>query len=297
MTVRETRIDLPLVHRGKVRDIYDLDTRLLFVATDRLSAFDVIFNEGIPDKGKVLTHVSGFWAARLDACKPFHMVTDDVDLMGEAVAPHREALAGRTMLVEKLEMLPVECVVRGYLVGSGWKDYRSTGTVCGHPLPDGMQIGDRLETPLFTPTTKAELGEHDENIPFERVVEIVGRETAIELKERSLEIYREAAEYALRRGLVLVDTKFEFGRRSDGNIVLADEVLTPDSSRYWDAAEAESTAQGETPPSFDKQIVRDYVETLDWNKRPPPPKLPNEVVERAASRYRELVERLTGAPL
>jgi phosphoribosylaminoimidazole-succinocarboxamide synthase len=245
----------------------------------------------------VLTHVSGFWAGRLKACKPFHMLTDDVGQMGDAVAPHRDQLAGRTMLVEKLEMQPVECVVRGYLVGSGWKDYRSTGTVCGHPLPDGMQIGDRLETPLFTPTTKAEIGAHDENIPFDRVVELVGRDVATELKERSLEIYREAAAYALQRGLVLVDTKFEFGRRGDGTIVLADEVLTPDSSRYWDAAEAEATAPGETPPSFDKQVVRDYLETLDWNKRPPPPRLPDEIVERTANRYRELVERLTGTPL
>jgi phosphoribosylaminoimidazole-succinocarboxamide synthase len=292
-----TSLSLPLVHRGKVRDIYSLDDKLLFIATDRLSAFDVVFNEGIPDKGRVLTHVSSFWVKQLAAARPFHMVESDVSKMGPVVKKEAEALAGRTMLVEKLAMLPVECVVRGYLVGSGWKDYQKTGAVCGHVLPKGMQNGDRLPDPIFTPATKAAVGLHDENISFDEVVQLVGKKSAEELRERSLEIFREGAAYARERGLVLVDTKFEFGRRNDGTLVLADEVLTPDSSRYWDANEAASTTRGNTPPSFDKQIVRDYLETLTWNKAPPPPPLPADIIDRTAARYRELVQRLTGKPL
>ncbi|MEE8408014.1 MAG: phosphoribosylaminoimidazolesuccinocarboxamide synthase [Myxococcota bacterium] len=295
--VLKTNLDLPLVHRGKVRDIYDLGDELLIVATDRLSAFDVVFDDGIPDKGRVLTHVSGFWTRTLDACQPFHLVTDDVDAMGDAVAKFRDQLAGRTMLVEKLEMLPVECVVRGFLAGSGYKDYVATGKVCGHALPPGLHLGDPLPDPIFTPATKAAIGDHDQNIAFDRVVEMVGNDVAEEIRERSLAIFREGVATARDRGLILVDTKFEIGKRKDGTLVLADEVLTPDSSRYWDVAEAAATPRGEPKPSFDKQIVRDYLETLDWNKKPPPPKLPTDITERTAARYLELVERLTGAPL
>lgn len=292
-----TDLGLPVLSRGKVRDNYLLGDRVLLVASDRLSAFDVVFNEGIPDKGKVLTHLSLFWTDKLAACRPYHLISAEPEEMGAEVAAHAASLRGRSMLVEKLEMLPIECVVRGYLVGSGWKDYRATGTVCGHQLPAGLQLGDRLPEPLFTPATKAEHGEHDENISYERAVELVGEQTASEARERTLAIYSEAAAFALERGLVLVDTKFELGKRGDGTLVLGDEVLTPDSSRYWDRAEAEATQAGRTPPSFDKQIVRDYLETLDWNKKPPPPALPAEIIERTAARYRELVERLTGAPL
>lgn len=295
--VLNTELDLPLVHRGKVRDIYEVDDALLFIASDRLSAFDVVFNEGIPDKGKVLTHVTDFWVHKLQACQPFHLKTLDVRKMGPQATDHAAALAGRSMLVEKLEMLPVECVVRGYLVGSGWKDYRATGKVCDHALAQGLNQGDELTEPLFTPATKAELGDHDENISFDKVVELVGEDVANEIRERSIRIYQQGRSYARDRGLLLVDTKFEFGRRSDGTIVLADEVLTPDSSRYWDVDEAAATPRGQTPPSFDKQIVRDYLETLDWGKRPPPPPLPDEIIDRTAARYRQLVERLTGSPL
>jgi phosphoribosylaminoimidazole-succinocarboxamide synthase len=296
-TLLESALDLPVLSRGKVRDNYDLGDRVLLVASDRLSAFDVVFERGIPDKGRVLTYISLFWARTLDACSPYHLLTADVADMGPEIAPHAASLAGRCMLAEKLDMLPIECVVRGYLVGSGWKDYRATGRLCGHPLPAGMQLGDRLENPLFTPATKAELGEHDENISFEQAQKLVGSELAGELRERSLAIYRQAAAFALERGIVLVDTKFEFGRRKDGTVVLADEVLTPDSSRYWDRSALEAMPRGQTPPSFDKQIVRDYLETLDWNKRPPPPPLPDDIIERTGARYREIVERLTGESL
>ena len=293
--------DLPLtrLHRGKVRDIYALGEQLLFVASDRLSAFDVVFNEGIPDKGRVLTQVSLFWTRQLAACQPYHLVSADVAAMdlGGVGDAQRAALAGRTMLVEKLEMLPVECVVRGYLVGSGWKDYQRAGAVCGHTLPAGMQNGDRLDEPLFTPATKAELGAHDENISFAAMVDLVGADSAEALRRRSLEIFAQGAALARERGLVLVDTKLEFGRRPDGTLVLGDEVLTPDSSRYWDLQAAQATPRGQTPPSFDKQLVRDYLEGLDWNKAPPPPPLRGDIIARARARYLDLVERLTGAPL
>jgi len=295
--VLKTELDLPLLSRGKVRDIYDLDGDLLIVTTDRLSAFDVVFDQGIPDKGKVLTQLSLFWADTLDACRPYHLVTADVDAMGPKVAAHADSLRGRSMRVEKLEMMPVECVVRGYLVGSGWKDYKATGMVCGHQLPEGLQNGDALPAPLFTPATKAEVGLHDENISFEKMVEMVGQETADELRTKSLEIFNSAVAYAKERGIVLVDTKFEFGRRKDGTLVLADEILTPDSSRYWDSADVENTPRGQTPPSFDKQIVRDYLETLTWDKAPPAPTLPDDIIERTAARYRDAVERISGESL
>ncbi len=293
-TVMETHLDLPLKSRGKVRDVYDLGDRLLIVATDRLSAFDVVFREGIPGKGKVLTEVSLFWAETLPSCSPYHLITADVTRMGPKVAAQAEVLAGRTMLVEKLDMLPVECVVRGALVGSGWKEYQATGKVCGQTLPKGLALADRIDPPIFTPATKAEQGDHDENISFERMIDIVGRDDAIAARERALAIFTAASSAAFERGLVLVDTKLELGRRQDNTLVLADEVLTPDSSRYWDAGQARATPRGQTPPSYDKQIVRDYLETLDWNKRPPPPPLPADIVQRTAERYQELAKRLRG---
>lgn len=288
-----TTLDLPRLYSGKVRELFAHQDGLLMVTSDRLSAFDVVFREGIPNKGVILTQTSLFWARTLTACQPYHLITDDVAAMGPAVRAHAEALRGRTMLVEKLDMSPIECVVRSYLVGSGYKDYKRTGAVCDHRLPPGMQNGDRLPEPLFTPASKAPLGDHDENISFATVVETVGRSAADELRDRSLEIFARASAYAESRGLILVDTKFEFGRRTDGTLVLADEILTPDSSRYWDAAEAARTARGQTPPSFDKQIVRDYLETLDWNKAPPPPTLPAGIIERTAQRYADLLGRLT----
>ncbi|MEZ4271823.1 MAG: phosphoribosylaminoimidazolesuccinocarboxamide synthase [Myxococcota bacterium] len=292
-TLLTTDLDLPVVHRGKVRDIYALDDKLLMITTDRLSAFDVVFNEGISGKGRILNAVSLFWAQQLPACQPFHLITDDVREMGPLVAKHADKLAGHALLVEKLDMLPVECVVRGHLVGSGWKDYQRTGEVCGHHLPKGMQQGQAFDQPIFTPATKAAVGDHDENISYDEMVKLVGASAAKELRQRSMEIFTAGTAFAQQRGLILVDTKFEFGRRQDGTLVLADEVLTPDSSRYWDAAQTRATPVGETPPSFDKQIVRDYLETLDWNKAPPPPALPADILESAAARYAELLARLT----
>jgi len=289
-------LDLPLKSRGKVRDVYDLGEHLLIVATDRLSAFDVVFREGIPDKGRVLTHLSLFWARTLAACRPYHLVTADPAAMGPRLRRFADLLHGRSMLVEKLDMLPVECVVRGYLVGSGFKEYQATGAVCGHRLTKGLSLGDRLDPPIFTPATKAETG-HDENISFEQAIERIGRKAAEAVRKQSLAIFAQAAAFAKERGLVLVDTKFEFGRRQDDTLVLGDEVLTPYSSRYWDAEEARHTPRGQTPPSFDKQIVRDYLETLTWNKQPPPPPLPADIVSRTAARYRALVVRLTGTAL
>ncbi len=294
-----TGTGLRQVAEGKVRNIYAheaLPHSLIFVTSDRISAFDVVFNEGILNKGKVLTQVSSFWAERIEAAKPFHLICDDIDdaqfsSLGLSNA-QRDQLRGRTMMVQKLNMSPVECVVRGYLVGSGYKEYMSTGKLCGHDLPAGMQLGDAFDTPLFTPATKAEIGDHDENISYERMVDIVGETDAAELRTRSFALYNEARDFAAQHGLILVDTKFEFGKNPNNVLVLADEILTPDSSRYWDADEATATPRGTTPPSFDKQIVRNYLETLDWNKQAPPPALPAEIVERTAARYIELAARL-----
>lgn len=291
-----TELDLPCIHRGKVRDVYSLGDQLLFVATDRLSAFDVVFNEGIPRKGEVLTYISHFWSERLPAAQPFHAITTSVQNVPVS-AQWRQRLAGRSMLVEQLTMVPVECVVRSRLVGSSWKDYQRTGAVCGHTLPAGMQLGDPLPELLFTPATKAQQGAHDENISIAEMIDQVGEDTAKQLQERSLELFTQARDYAAERGLVLVDTKLEFGFRTDGTLVLADEIFTPDSSRYWDLEQTEATPRGQTPPSFDKQIVRDYLETLSWNKQPPPPALPPHIVSQTSQRYLELVERLTGEGL
>jgi phosphoribosylaminoimidazole-succinocarboxamide synthase len=287
--VLETQIPgIKLLRRGKVRDVYDLGEHLLIVATDRLSAFDVVLPNGIPDKGKVLTRLTSFWFSVLKV--PNHLITDDIRQMPRALHSHAEQLAGRAMLVEKLDMLPVECVVRGYLSGSGWADYRKTGKVCGIDLPAGLKESSRLPEPIFTPSTKAEVG-HDENIPFSDVVRMIGDKRAEELREKTLEVYRRAAEYALPRGIILADTKLEWGVRPEGGpIVLADEVLTPDSSRFWPA---DQYAEGKAQPSFDKQYVRDYLLTLSWNRTPPGPELPAAVVEETSRKYREIHERLT----
>jgi phosphoribosylaminoimidazole-succinocarboxamide synthase len=287
--VLETRLEgLEFLGRGKVRDLYAAGEHLLIVTTDRLSAFDVVFREGIPGKGKVLTALSEFWFARLGKIVPHHLVTTDVDAMPPAVRRHADVLRGRSMLVKRCRVFPVECVVRGYLAGSGWKDYRRTGAVCGNPLPPGLHEADRLPSLLFTPATKAETG-HDENIDFERMASIVGAATAASLRDLSIRVFEAGSAHAAERGILLADTKFEFGLGPDGRITLIDEVLTPDSSRYWPR---ESWKPGGSPPSFDKQIVRDWLEASGWNKEPPPPALPADVVAKTAARYGEILERL-----
>jgi len=292
-TISQTSIPgLPLWRRGKVRDVYDLGDQLLIVATDRLSAFDVVLPSGIPSKGAVLTQLSLFWFHLLEGVVPHHVVTADVSEYPADLQRHRAQLEGRSMIVAKTEPLPVECVVRGYITGSGWKDYRATGSVCGIPLPAGLVESQRLEPALFTPSTKAETG-HDENISFTEVERTLGAERAAEVRDVSLEIYRRASDHAEARGIILADTKFEFGVR-DGRLVWIDEALTPDSSRFWPRAEY---APGRGQPSYDKQYVRDYLETLGWDKRPPGPALPAEVVQRTGERYREAYHRLTGRDL
>jgi phosphoribosylaminoimidazole-succinocarboxamide synthase len=274
------------VRRGKVRDVYDLGDRLILVATDRLSAFDWILPAGIPDKGRILTQISNFWFGRLG--QPNHLLETDVERFPLPADVDREPLRGRSTLVRKTEVVPIECVVRGYLSGSGWKEYREHGTVCGLRLPTGLRESDRLPEPIFTPATKAETG-HDENISFERMIELVGRETSEELRRRSLDVYRRGAEYAAERGIIIADTKFEWGRTTDG-IILIDEVLTPDSSRFWPADRYEP---GRGQPSYDKQFVRDWLEQTSWDKNSPPPALPPEVSERTRAKYVEAYELLT----
>lgn len=293
-TVSETSFnDLSLVHRGKVRDVYRIgDDRLLLVATDRISAFDCILPTPIEQKGSVLTALSAFWFERLGHLVDHHLITTDFEQMPDAVQSHRE-LRGRSALVKKTEVFPVECVVRGYLEGSGWKDYQATGSVCGHKLPAGLRQCDKLPEPIFTPATKAAAG-HDENITELEFLKIVGAETAAKLSSLSLKIYKEACDYALRRGIIIADTKFEFGTDTDGNILLIDEVLTPDSSRFW---AAESYSPGKAQASFDKQFVREYLETLDWNKQPPAPALPKEVADATKERYLAAYNLLTGTEL
>jgi phosphoribosylaminoimidazole-succinocarboxamide synthase len=283
---------LTLWRRGKVRDVYDLGDRLLIVATDRISAFDVVLPSGIPAKGIVLTQLSLFWFELLGHVVPHHVVSADVSEYPADLRRHRDQLEGRSMIVHKTVPLPVECVVRGYLVGSGWKDYRATGSVCGIPLPAGLQESQRLDPPLFTPSTKAEAG-HDENISFAQVEAALGPQRAAEVRDVSLEVYRRASAHAEERGIILADTKFEFGVR-DGRLVWIDEALTPDSSRFWPR---DGYAPGRGQPSFDKQYVRDYLETLAWDKSPPGPALPAEVVQRTRDKYLEAYARLTGRDL
>jgi phosphoribosylaminoimidazole-succinocarboxamide synthase len=293
MVVTETRLEgVRLLARGKVRDIYDLGDSLLFIATDRISAFDYIMPTGIPDKGKVLTQISLFWFRMMEDLIPHHVLATDVRDYPPVLEEHAEMLRDRSMLVRKLEMFPVECVARGYLAGSGWKEYRQQGTVCGLPLPEGLQQADGLPETIFTPATKAESG-HDENIPFETMVEMVGREDAERLRELTVAIYERGARYARSRGILLADTKFEFGR-AGGELVLADEVLTPDSSRFWDV---ESYRPGISPPSYDKQYLRDYLEKIGWEKQPPVPVLPDEIVAGIRDRYLEIYRKLTGGSL
>lgn len=282
---------LKLLHRGKVRDVYEADANhLLIVTTDRLSAFDVILPDPIPGKGKVLTDVANFWFARTTHIIGNHLAPE---LPLETVVPdagQRVALDGRAIVVRKLRALPIEAVVRGYLIGSGWKDYQKTGEVCGVPLPAGLRLADRLPEPIFTPATKAAVGDHDENIGFGRVVELLGPELADQVRTTALKLYEYAAAFALERGIIIADTKFEFGLDQAGRLVLIDEALTPDSSRFWPVA---SYAPGTSPPSFDKQFVRDYLETLDWDKRAPGPKLPPEVIAHTAAKYAEALRLLT----
>jgi len=278
---------LKLRGRGKVRDIYELGDRLLIVATDRLSAFDVVLPTPIPDKGRVLTQLSMFWFEKLADIVPHHVISAK-DFSGE-LAPYRDSLDGRAMLVRRTEPIPIECVVRGYLSGSGWKEYQKTGAVCGIPLTAGLRESDRLPEPIFTPSTKAITG-HDENIPFEETVARVGRPLAERLRDTSLAIYRRAAEYAAARGIIIADTKFEFGLIGE-QFIWIDEALTPDSSRFWPG---DQYAPGRTQPSFDKQYVRDYLERIGWNKQPPAPALPPDVVARTRAKYREAYQRITG---
>ena len=285
---------LPLVYRGKVRDLYAVDDRhLLMVASDRLSAFDVILPTRIPGKGAVLTAVSNFWFARTRPIVPNHLQRAEKTLEQALPDPaERARVADRAVVARRLKGLPVEAIVRGYLIGSGWKDYQRTGKVCGIELPHGLRLADRLPEPVFTPSTKAALGSHDENVSFEQIAAAIGPELAEQVRETSLRLYREAADYALARGIIIADTKFEFGLDQEGQLVLMDEALTPDSSRFWPADQYQP---GDNPPSFDKQFVRDYLETLDWNKQLPGPELPPEIVARTVAKYREALERLTGA--
>lgn len=285
--------DLGPRHQGKVRDIYDLGDRLLLVATDRISAFDVVMADPIPDKGRILTRISAFWFRRLADVIPNHLLSLEVRDFPAACQPYRELLEGRTMLVRKTRPLPVECIVRGYLAGSGWAEYRKTGSVCGIPLPPGLRESDRLPEPIFTPSTKAELGRHDENITFDQVVALVGEELARRLREVSLTLYRRACAWAEPRGIILADTKFEFGLLN-GELLLIDEVLTPDSSRFWPRDDYEP---GRPQKSFDKQYLRDYLESLGWNKQPPPPPLPPEVIAQTRARYLQALKNLTGEDL
>lgn len=290
-TISETNMmSLPLIYRGKVRDVYEVNgEQLLLVATDRISAFDCVMPTAIPRKGEILTQLSAFWFARLEAITKHHLITADFDKMPGAVR-QIEDFRGRSSLVEKTKVFPVECVVRGYLEGSGWKDYQATGKICGHQLPANLRQCEKLPHPIFTPATKAQSG-HDENITEAEFTIIVGSDIAETLKSLSLKIYREASEYALSRGIIIADTKFEFGSDKNENILLIDEVLTPDSSRFWSA---ETYSPGKAQPSFDKQFVREYLETLDWNKQPPAPVLPTEIVEATASRYSDAYRILTG---
>ena len=281
---------LPKVYSGKVRDSYLVgDDKLLIVATDRISAFDVILGDPIPGKGKVLTSITDFWFKKLEGVLPNHLT--DIDPTTVVAPDEVEQVRGRAVVAMRLKPILVECVARGYIIGGGWKDCQATGKVCGIELPPGLRMGEKLPEPIFTPAAKAEVGTHDENISFERVVELYGEEIATTIKNATLELYRRASEYAATRGIIIADTKFEFGIDTNGQIRLMDEVLTPDSSRFWPAEDYEV---GMSPPSFDKQFVRDWLETQPWDKTPPAPKLPEEVIEKTADKYREALRRLSG---
>ena len=286
--------DLELFRRGKVRDVYAVDDHsLLIVATDRISAFDCVLPTPIQRKGEVLTALSEFWFQQLRDVVPNHLITSDVSKMPESVQQHTAELQGRSMLVKRAEVFPIECVVRGYLVGSGWNDYLRTGEVCGHKLPAGLQESAELPEPIFTPSTKAEHG-HDMNISEAEVREVLGEETTTSLRNTSLSLYNKARDYARNRGIIIADTKFEFGRDDTGEIMLVDEVLTPDSSRFWPL---EAFAPGKSQPSFDKQFVRDYLETLSWDKKPPAPAIPSQIADATTGRYLEAYKLITGKDL
>ncbi len=291
--VREIELKgIPRFKSGKVREVFDLGDKLLFVASDRVSAFDVVLPQGIPDKGAVLTQISAFWFDKMKDLVPNHLISAKANEFPDVLQPHAGLLAGRSMLVRKTKVFPVECVVRGYLAGSGWKDYRGSGKVCGIDLPGGMRESDILQEPIFTPATKEDSG-HDINISFEEMERIVGAEWARRMRNTSIEIYRRAREYAAARGIIIADTKFEFGE-FEGELMLIDEILTPDSSRFWPADHYEP---GRGQPSYDKQFVRDYLETLDWDKTPPPPDLPDDVVRKTREKYLEAYKLLTGEDL
>jgi phosphoribosylaminoimidazole-succinocarboxamide synthase len=285
--------DLKLVNRGKVRDIYDLGEHLLIVTSDRISAFDVIMNEGIPNKGFVLTQISKFWFEKMTDIIPNHIVATEVDDFPAVTHKYRDQLAGRSMLVKKASPLPVECIVRGYVSGSGWKEYKATGSICGIQLPAGLVESQQLSEPIFTPSTKAELGEHDENIPFAKAVELCGGDLAEQARNATIAIYDRARGLADARGIIIADTKFEFGVY-EGKLIWIDEALTPDSSRFWPK---DLYRPGGPQPSFDKQFLRDYLETLDWGKKAPAPPLPEEIVRKTGEKYVEALTRLTGITL
>ncbi len=286
--------EIPLAHRGKVRDIYDLAQHLLIVATDRISAFDVVLPNGIPHKGRVLNQISAFWFKTLEDISPHHMVTIQLEDFPGLPSHWAKTLSGRAMIVKKAKALPVECIVRGYLSGSGWIEYQEKKSICGLPLPAGLKESEKLPNPIFTPSTKAEIGLHDENISFEEVVQKLGRKMAEELRDKSIGIYARAASLAEQKGILIADTKFEFGLDDQGRLIWIDEALSPDSSRFWPK---DGYAPGGAQKSFDKQFVRDYLLSLRWDKKPPAPTLPEDVVEKTSAKYVEVFERLTGKRL
>lgn len=282
--------DIKVFKRGKVRDMYDLEDHYLMISTDRISAFDVIMNEGIPNKGKVLTQISKFWFDFVKEIVPNHVVETDVSRYPEICHKYSGILEGRSMLVKKAELIPIECIVRGYISGSGWKDYQKTGMICGIELPENLVESEKLPEPIFTPSTKADIGDHDENITEEKAIEIIGEETYNKIKSIALKVYTKASEYALEKGIILADTKMEFGFYN-GEIILIDELLTPDSSRFWPA---DRYKKGSAQDSYDKQYVRDYLLSVNFNKQPPPPKLPEDVITNTAKKYEEALIKLTG---
>ena len=285
--------DLELVRRGKVRDVYEIDDKLLIVASDRMSAFDVVMDDPIPDKGKILTAISVFWFDKLKDVVENHIISINPDNYPGPCQKYKKELAGRSMLVKKAEPLSVECIVRGYISGSGWNEYIKKGSICSIPLPEGLKESEILPEPIFTPSTKAELGEHDENISFEKVIEILGKDTAEKIRDTSLKIYETGRKFAGEKGIIIADTKFEFGF-AGGKLILIDEVLTPDSSRFWPM---DTYNPGGAQKSFDKQYLRDYLNGLDWPKTPPPPRLPGEIIQKTREKYLEALERLTGKGL
>ncbi len=285
---------LKLCNRGKVRDIYEINDTLLIIATDRISAFDVVLPSGIPYKGKVLTGLSEFWFKYTSDIIENHLITTRIENMNnDVIAKHKDILQGRSMLVKKVDVIPVECVIRGYLAGSGWKEYQATQSICGITLPAGLRESDKLLEPIFTPSTKATIG-HDENIPFSKVIDMIGKKLAEELKEKSMKVYLKASDYARERGIIICDTKFEWGITKDGKTILIDEVLTPDSSRFWPQ---EGYEPGKPQHSYDKQFIRDYLESIPWNKKPPAPPLPPDIIQKTSEKYLNAYKALTGKNL